>query len=201
MCRTVTRRSSSASSTPAASSSARRTYPSSPGACSARTRGTARSATPTHPGKTTRGSSAGNAAALAAGLCDLGIGSDTGGSIRLPSAACDTVGLKPRWGAIPVDGVFPLVAAARHGRPDGEVGRRCRAPLVGAEPGGRCLRPRLDGLTVGLLRRPPGIGDGREMETSDAAEEWVAELERAGRSRRRDARAGRVGQHLAAVPT
>src|ERR671918_3076083 len=40
--------------------------------------------------------------------------------------------------------------------------------------------PRLAGLTVGLLRRPPGIGDGREIETSDAAEAWVADLERLG---------------------
>ena len=40
--------------------------------------------------------------------------------------------------------------------------------------------PRLAGLTIGLLRQPPGIGDGREIETSDAAEEWVAELEQLG---------------------
>jgi Asp-tRNA(Asn)/Glu-tRNA(Gln) amidotransferase A subunit family amidase len=40
--------------------------------------------------------------------------------------------------------------------------------------------PRLDGLTIGLLRQPPGIGDGRETERSDAAEAWVADLERLG---------------------
>jgi len=64
---------------------------------------------PDHPGKTTGGSSSGNAAALAAGLCDFGIGSHTGCSIRLPAAACDIVGLKSRWGVIPMGGVFPLV--------------------------------------------------------------------------------------------
>ena len=63
---------------------------------------------PLHPGKTTGGSSAGNAAALAAGLVDLGIGTDTGCSIRLPSAACGTAGLKSSWGLLPLDGVFPL---------------------------------------------------------------------------------------------
>ena len=63
---------------------------------------------PAQPGKTTGGSSSGNAAALAAGLVELGIGSDTGCSIRLPSAACGIVGLKSRWGVIPTDGVFPL---------------------------------------------------------------------------------------------
>ena len=40
--------------------------------------------------------------------------------------------------------------------------------------------PRLDGLTVGLLRQAPYLGDGRETEQSDAAEQWVAELERLG---------------------
>ncbi len=40
--------------------------------------------------------------------------------------------------------------------------------------------PRLDGLTIGLLRQPPGIGDGRATEQSDLAETWVAELESKG---------------------
>ena len=65
---------------------------------------------PRHPGRTTGGSSSANAAALAAGLCDLALGTDTGCSIRLPSACCGTVGLKPRWGAVSTDGVFPLTA-------------------------------------------------------------------------------------------
>ena len=56
---------------------------------------------PRHPGRTTGGSSGGNAAALAAGLCDIGLGTDTGCSIRLPAACCDLVGLKPSWGAHP----------------------------------------------------------------------------------------------------
>jgi Asp-tRNA(Asn)/Glu-tRNA(Gln) amidotransferase A subunit family amidase len=42
--------------------------------------------------------------------------------------------------------------------------------------------PRLAGLKVGLVRQPPGIGDGRETERSDAAESWVADLERLGAS-------------------
>jgi Asp-tRNA(Asn)/Glu-tRNA(Gln) amidotransferase A subunit family amidase len=41
-------------------------------------------------------------------------------------------------------------------------------------------QPRLAGLTIGLLRQPPGIGDGRVTERSDLAEGWVAELERLG---------------------
>ena len=87
---------------------------------------------PLHPGKTTGGSSAGNAAALAAGLVDLGLGTDTGCSIRLPSAACGTVGLKPRWGHLPIDGVFPLVPTLDTVGPMGAQRRGRRAPLVGA---------------------------------------------------------------------
>ena len=134
---------------------------------------------PTHPGKTTGGSSAGNAAALAAGLCELGIGSDTGCSIRLPSAACETVGLKSRWGAIPLDGVFPLAPMLDT---VGPMGRSVEdvALLWSVLAGQRIPEPRLSGLTVGLMRQPPGIGDGRPTEISDLAEAWVADLERLG---------------------
>jgi Asp-tRNA(Asn)/Glu-tRNA(Gln) amidotransferase A subunit family amidase len=134
---------------------------------------------PAHPGRTTGGSSSGNAAALAAGLCDLGIGTDTGCSVRLPSAACEIVGLKTTWGEVPTDGVFPLVplldTVGPMGRSVADVALLWS--VLAAKP---APEPRLDGLTVGLLRQPPGIGDGRETERSDAAEGWVPELERLG---------------------
>jgi Asp-tRNA(Asn)/Glu-tRNA(Gln) amidotransferase A subunit family amidase len=134
---------------------------------------------PVRPGRTTGGSSSGNAAALAAGLVELGIGSDTGCSIRLPAAACDVVGLKPRWGGVPIDGVFPLVPLLD------TVGPMARsvadvALLWSVLTGAEVPEPRLAGLTVGLLRQPPEIGDGRPTERSDAAEAWVADLERLG---------------------
>jgi aspartyl-tRNA(Asn)/glutamyl-tRNA(Gln) amidotransferase subunit A len=134
---------------------------------------------PAHPGKTTGGSSSGSAAALAAGLCELALGTDTGCSIRLPSAACETVGLKSQWGLIPMEGVFPLCPTLD------TVGPMARsvadvALMWSVLTGRPAPQPRLAGLTVGLLRQPPGIGDGRVTERSDLAEGWVAELERLG---------------------
>jgi aspartyl-tRNA(Asn)/glutamyl-tRNA(Gln) amidotransferase subunit A len=54
------------------------------------------------------GSSSGSAVAMAAGLCYGSVGSDTGGSIRQPSAYCGTVGLKPTYGRVSTRGVIPL---------------------------------------------------------------------------------------------
>jgi aspartyl-tRNA(Asn)/glutamyl-tRNA(Gln) amidotransferase subunit A len=63
---------------------------------------------PRDPSRTSGGSSGGSAALVAAGVCDLAIGTDTGGSIRIPAAYCGVVGLKPTAGLVPLDGVFPL---------------------------------------------------------------------------------------------
>jgi aspartyl-tRNA(Asn)/glutamyl-tRNA(Gln) amidotransferase subunit A len=64
-----------------------------------------------HPRDATRspgGSSGGSAASVDAGMCLATIGSDTGGSIRIPSAVCGLVGLKPAWNDLSLDGVVPL---------------------------------------------------------------------------------------------
>ena len=59
-------------------------------------------------------SSSGSGVATAAGLCFASIGTDTGGSIRFPSAACGIVGLKPTWGRVSRYGVFPLGESLDH---------------------------------------------------------------------------------------
>ncbi|HEV7648381.1 MAG TPA: amidase [Actinophytocola sp.] len=63
---------------------------------------------PYRPSAMSGGSSAGSAVAVAAGIVPLAIGTDTGGSVRIPAACCGVVGLRPTSGVIPVDGVFPL---------------------------------------------------------------------------------------------
>jgi aspartyl-tRNA(Asn)/glutamyl-tRNA(Gln) amidotransferase subunit A len=62
-------------------------------------------------GTSAGGSSGGSAAAVAAGITPVAIGTDTGGSIRVPAALCGCFGLKVTHGRIPIDGVFPLAAS------------------------------------------------------------------------------------------
>jgi len=69
---------------------------------------------PRDPGRSAGGSSGGAAVALIEGMCYGSVGTDTGGSIRIPSAACGSVGLKPAYGELPCDGVVPLSTTLDH---------------------------------------------------------------------------------------
>jgi len=71
------------------------------------------------------GSSGGSAAALAAGMCPGAIGSDTGGSIRIPSACCGITGLKPTYGRVSTYGVIPLSWSLDHVGPMGRSAEDC----------------------------------------------------------------------------
>jgi len=69
---------------------------------------------PHNTGKMTGGSSSGSAAALAAGLVSAAIGTDTGGSIRIPASACGIVGMKPTWGLVSTYGVHNTAYTLDH---------------------------------------------------------------------------------------
>ncbi len=94
--------------------------------------------TPVNPIDTKRipgGSSSGSAVAVANHEADLGIGSDTGGSIRIPAACCGIVGLKTTWDRIPVQGCWPLAPFLD---PIGPLARTVAEVIVGMdmiEPG------------------------------------------------------------------
>jgi aspartyl-tRNA(Asn)/glutamyl-tRNA(Gln) amidotransferase subunit A len=72
---------------------------------------------PRYPGRMAGGSSGGSAAAIAAGLADYALGTDSGGSIRIPAACCGIVGFKPSYGLVSLDGVFPLAPSFDHAGP------------------------------------------------------------------------------------
>ena len=102
---------------------------------------------PHDPARTSGGSSGGSAAAVAAGIVPLAVGTDTGGSIRIPAAYCGIVGLKPSYGLVPTDGVFPLSWSLDHAGP---LARKVAdaAMFMAAVTG----QPRADNLPLDRLR-------------------------------------------------
>jgi aspartyl-tRNA(Asn)/glutamyl-tRNA(Gln) amidotransferase subunit A len=93
---------------------------------------------PAHPGRMAGGSSGGSAAALAAGLADAALGTDSGGSIRIPAACCGIVGFKPSYGLVSLEGCFPLAPSFDHvgpmARTVGDCAEMLRALAEGFEP-------------------------------------------------------------------
>ena len=105
---------------------------------------------PRRPGHVAGGSSGGSAAALAAGLAAVSLGSETGGSIRIPSAACGTDGFKPSYGRVPLDGCFPLATCFDHIGPMARTMAEC-ALAFEVLTGAPTPAPTLAGLRVGVL--------------------------------------------------
>lgn len=131
---------------------------------------------PLDPSRTAGGSSSGSAALVAAGVCDYALGTDTGGSIRIPAAYCGIVGHKPTYGLVPLHGVFPLSPTCDH------VGTLTRtveqtAALLAVLAGRPIeLRP-VERLRVGVLRRQlddPDITAGVRDRVLEALEALAA---------------------------
>lgn len=90
---------------------------------------------PAAPGLVAGGSSGGNAAALALGLCEGALGTDSGGSIRIPAAWCGVVGFKPSFGAVPIEGCFPLAPSFDHAGPMARDVATCAEMMAALAPG------------------------------------------------------------------
>ena len=113
---------------------------------------------PWRPALTTGGSSGGSAAAVAAGIVPLALGTDTAGSVRIPAALCGCVGFKPGWGRIPTGGVIPLAPTLDTvgflGATVAEVVEAVRgAGFAGMSTRTSRLAPGLRGITIGVAER------------------------------------------------
>jgi len=134
---------------------------------------------PLAPERHAGGSSAGSAAAVAAGLVPLALGSDTGGSIRVPAAVCGVVGLKPTFGRVPNDGMSVCSRHLDHIGPIAasvDLARWC-LDVISDEGWSRITKPPSE-LTVGVLQ-----GDfigACEPDVVAAFETAAAELEALG---------------------
>jgi aspartyl-tRNA(Asn)/glutamyl-tRNA(Gln) amidotransferase subunit A len=129
------------------------------------------------------GSSGGSAAALAARMTPAALGSDTCGSLRIPSACCGTCAIKPTHGRVPLDGVIPLAPSLDHAGPMARTVADCAAVLTAMAAGGAALSPLmpppaalnqlpldprpgprpLDGVTVALTDRVSKIPTENEV--------------------------------------
>src|SRR5436853_4624041 len=89
---------------------------------------------PSAPGRSAGGSSGGSAAALAAGLADAALGTDTGGSIRIPAAYCGVVGFKPTYGLVSLEGCWPLAPSYDHAGPMARTVSECVAMMEALVP-------------------------------------------------------------------
>ena len=125
---------------------------------------------PMYPGRMAGGSSGGSAAAVAAGLAEAALGTDSGGSIRIPAACCGIVGFKPTYGLVSLEGVFPLAPSFDHAGPiAGSVGA-CEEMLeVLADGYGPAPLESLEELEVGVawLDRADPLVQARVREATE----------------------------------
>ncbi len=125
---------------------------------------------PHDPSRVAGGSSGGSAVAVATGMCDWAIGSDTGGSIRIPGSLCGVAGFKPAFGSIDIGGVIPLSRSLDTLGPMATtILETARAYTLMSGEG-----VSLDGLTRPRLAVPAGWISGLDEPTARA---WTAASE------------------------
>jgi 2-dehydropantoate 2-reductase len=135
---------------------------------------------PYDPGRTAGGSSGGSAALVGSAVCAVALGTDTGGSIRIPAHYCATVGFKPSFGALPVEGVQALAPTLDHvGLLAADVATAAKvfSALTNGDPAASAAAT--GPLRVGLIA---GQLDREEIEpaVSAAVREAIRVLEEAG---------------------
>ncbi|MGH2939140.1 MAG: amidase [Solirubrobacterales bacterium] len=116
---------------------------------------------PWDPARLTGGSSSGPAAAVAAGIADGAVGSDTSGSIRVPAALCGVVGIRPTRGLVPADGVVPLAWSLDAVGPlarDVATAALLLDVLAGRTPA-PAPRPEVHGLRLGVATSLMGLAE------------------------------------------
>ncbi len=133
---------------------------------------------PKDPTRIPGGSSGGSAIAVVAGMCAGALGSDTGGSIRIPAALCGCVGLKPTYGSIPLDGVVPLGWSLDHAGPLTRTVDDAALlwQVLSGQPARR--RPALRDLRLGVMEG--SIFSSVQPAVAKAVDAAVGHLRRAG---------------------
>ena len=119
------------------------------------------------------GSSGGSGAAVAAGLVDASLGTDTAGSVRIPAAFCGVTGMRPTWGLVPTQGVVPTAWSLDTVGPLAPTAEECERLLetmAGRPLGGEA---EVDGLRIGVLT---SLFEGAEPAVAALCEQAVAEL-------------------------